>query len=82
MFFASIFVVFLDLFRGADLLFVRSSTIRKRIIIIIAIVRSSTIRKRKEQSGDYGDENESWFFAFFRKRIHIKVRKSKTLLSE
>ena len=52
-------VVFFDLFRDADILFVRSETIEKR-----------------RYFGGYGNQGktrENWFFAYFRKKIHIKI---------
>ena len=55
LFFCSMLVVFFDLFReDADILFVRSETIKKRRYI-------------------RGDDNEHWFFAYFRNKIHIKI---------
>ena len=48
------FVVFFDLFREADILFLRSETNKKRRY-------------------NRGDENENWFFAYFREMIHIKI---------
>ena len=52
------FVVFFDLFRDANILFVRSETIKKR---------------RHNAGHGEGEENENWFFAYFREMIHIKV---------
>ena len=51
-------VVFLDLFLDADLLFVRSETIKKR---------------RTNRGHVVGEANEHWFFAYFREKIHIKI---------
>ena len=51
-------VVFLDLFREADILFVRSETIKKR---------------RTNKGHAEGEANEHWFFAYFREMIHVKI---------